>query len=252
MDTVQMLQSAGLKEYESRVFLALVSHGVLTAREISKFSGVPKNRVYDTIEELKRKGMINILLGKVKKFQSISSEKAIENMFSFQQSEIENKKSEAEKIIEIIKSLKKKTSENISLWTFSGSKEDIAKKRIEIRGGAERNWNAIISAKSMYEYPTTMHNFLKKKIKKGISIKIIFTGNTACRKIGQQWKKFGVNVKFEKLPDDMKFEIIDNKIAVLESTRGSLGEWFLIWTNSPPIVEFFSRTFDMHWKQKAN
>ena len=106
----------------------------------------------------------------------------------------------------------------------------------------------MIAAEKMYEYPTTMHNFIKNKIKKGVSIRIIFTDNEICKKIGDSWKKFGVKVKFQKIPNDMKFEVIDNKLAILESTRGSLTEWFLIWTNSKPIVEFFNKTFDMYWK----
>jgi len=247
MNLIQKLQSSGLTEYESKIFLALISHGILSAREISKFSGVPKNRVYDSVEELKKKGMINVILGKVKKFQSIAPENAINNLFNFQLSELENKKEEVSDIIKSMQELQRKSPENISLWTFSGSKEEIAKKRIEIRSAAEKEWKAMISAEKVYEYPTTMHNFIKNKIKKGVSVKVIFTDNEVCKKIGEIWKKFGVKVKLQKIPNDMKFEIIDNKLAVLESTRGSLGEWFLIWTNSKPIVEFFSKTFDMYW-----
>ena len=248
MNLIQKLQSAGLTEYESKIFLTLISHGTLSAREISKFSGVPKNRVYDSIEELERKGMINIILGKVKKFQSIQPEKAINNLFNFQLSELENKKEEAKTLFKAMQNLQKKSHENIVVWTFSGSREEIAKKRIEIRGIAEKEWKAIIAAEKMYEYPTTMHNFITNKIKKGVSIRIIFTDNEVCKKIGSIWEKFGVKVKFQRIPNDMKFEIMDNKLVILESTRGSLGEWFLIWTNSPPIVEFFSKTFDMYWK----
>lgn len=166
MDLVQKLQSSGLTEYESKIFLALVSHGTLSAREISKFSGVPKNRVYDSVEELKKKGMINIILGKVKKFQSIAPEKAINNLYSFQLSELENKKEETVSLVKLMEELQKKSPENIAIWTFSGSKEEIAKKRIEIRNAAEKEWKAMIAAEKMYEYPTTMHNFIKNKIKK--------------------------------------------------------------------------------------
>jgi len=247
MSLIQKLQSSGLTEYESKIFLALVNHGTLSAREISKFSGVPKNRVYDSVEDLKKRGMINVILGKVKKFQSVAPEKAITNLFNFQLSELENKKEEADSLIKAMLNLQRKSPENIFLWTFSGSKEEIAKKRIEIRNIVEKEWKAIISVEKIYEYPTTMHNFIKNKIKKGVSIRVIFNDNDACKKIGDTWKNFGVKVEFQKIPSDMKFEILDNRLAILESTRGSLGEWFLIWTNSPPIVEFFSKTFDNFW-----
>jgi sugar-specific transcriptional regulator TrmB len=49
---VEALLSYGLNEYEARAYLALLQHGPAVAGEISRRSGIPRPRVYDTLQRL--------------------------------------------------------------------------------------------------------------------------------------------------------------------------------------------------------
>jgi sugar-specific transcriptional regulator TrmB len=49
-----------MSEYESQVYLALVRNGKQSMRELSEASGVPKQRVYDIVEELRDKEFVEL------------------------------------------------------------------------------------------------------------------------------------------------------------------------------------------------
>lgn len=49
---VEALLAYGLNEYEARAYLALLQHGPAVAGEISRRSGIPRPRVYDTLQRL--------------------------------------------------------------------------------------------------------------------------------------------------------------------------------------------------------
>lgn len=57
------LVTLGLREYEARVYAALVGIGEGNARQIHEASGVPRPRVYDIAEELADKGFITVRRG---------------------------------------------------------------------------------------------------------------------------------------------------------------------------------------------
>jgi len=57
-ETKKVLQELGLTDYESRVYLALLEKGVLTASQVSKLSRVPYSKVYGTLASLEEKGWI--------------------------------------------------------------------------------------------------------------------------------------------------------------------------------------------------
>lgn len=57
MNLLETLQLVGLTQYESKAFIALVSAGSNTPFQISKISGIPRARVYDTLDTLVDKGL---------------------------------------------------------------------------------------------------------------------------------------------------------------------------------------------------
>jgi len=60
----RVLRELGLTEYETRAYLALLEKGVLTASQVSEYSGVPYSKVYETLGMLERKGWIETEQGR--------------------------------------------------------------------------------------------------------------------------------------------------------------------------------------------
>ena len=84
----EFLKTANLNSYEINAFTALfTSSELLTARQISSKSSVPSGRIYEVLEDLNKKGMIEIIESRPKKFRPLPLNRAFYNLISFQTEE---------------------------------------------------------------------------------------------------------------------------------------------------------------------
>jgi HTH-type transcriptional regulator, sugar sensing transcriptional regulator len=57
MELIQQLKQFGYTEYEAKAYVALVTENPATAYQVSKISGIPRARIYDTLDSLAEKGL---------------------------------------------------------------------------------------------------------------------------------------------------------------------------------------------------
>jgi sugar-specific transcriptional regulator TrmB len=77
---VTLLQELGLKEYESKAFVALTRLPQGTAKEISEISEVPRTRVYDAVRTLESKGLVEIQHSNPQQFRAVPVEEAADTL----------------------------------------------------------------------------------------------------------------------------------------------------------------------------
>ena len=65
----------------------------MTAREISTKSHVPSGRIYEVLDDLRSKGMIEVIESRPKKYQSLTLNKALDNLMTHQTNENKKKTS---------------------------------------------------------------------------------------------------------------------------------------------------------------
>lgn len=58
MEIISQLKKLGYTEYESKAYMALVQQRHATAYQVSKLSGIPRARIYDTLDSLAAKGLV--------------------------------------------------------------------------------------------------------------------------------------------------------------------------------------------------
>jgi len=73
---VELLQELGLKEYESKCFVALSRMPKGTAKEISGVTDVPRTRVYDAIRVLEAKGLVEVQHTSPRQYRAVSIDEA--------------------------------------------------------------------------------------------------------------------------------------------------------------------------------
>jgi HTH-type transcriptional regulator, sugar sensing transcriptional regulator len=56
--TEQLLAELGFGEYESRAYLALLSHGPANGYELAKLSGIPRGNIYGVLQKLEDRGAV--------------------------------------------------------------------------------------------------------------------------------------------------------------------------------------------------
>jgi sugar-specific transcriptional regulator TrmB len=72
----EQLERLGLSAYAARSFVALSALESATAREVSEASSVPRTRVYDAMDELHDRGLVDVLQSSPKQFRATSAETA--------------------------------------------------------------------------------------------------------------------------------------------------------------------------------
>ncbi|MDD1662958.1 MAG: TrmB family transcriptional regulator [Methanomicrobiales archaeon] len=74
------LVQLGLKEYEAKIYVALVGLGEANARRIHEASGVPRPRVYDVLDDLAARGFIDVREGSPLTYSAVSPEMVISHL----------------------------------------------------------------------------------------------------------------------------------------------------------------------------
>lgn len=79
-ETVELLKSFELTEYEAKCFVALARIGQGTAKEASEVADVPQARVYDCMETLQDRGLVDVQQSKPRQYRGSGSEDALDTI----------------------------------------------------------------------------------------------------------------------------------------------------------------------------
>ena len=77
-EAVELLQEFGLTEYRARAFVALTRLGTGTAKEISEVADIPQARVYDCMEALAERSLVDVRNSKPRQFRAASVSEAVD------------------------------------------------------------------------------------------------------------------------------------------------------------------------------
>ncbi len=111
-DIVRALENLGLSTYEAKAYFALLSESPLTGYKLSKNSGVPRSRIYETIEKLTIKGLVFTQEGDTALLIPLSLD-------SFS----EQKQKESNRNIDILKEAQKQLKKPVDaqgIWAITG------------------------------------------------------------------------------------------------------------------------------------
>jgi sugar-specific transcriptional regulator TrmB len=111
-EILRAIEDLGLSAYEAKAYFALLSESPLTGYRLSKKSGVPRSRIYETIEKLSAKGLVLSQEGDTTLLIPVSLE-------SF----LDKKERENSRTINFLKEILpelKKPAEVQGIWTISG------------------------------------------------------------------------------------------------------------------------------------
>ena len=84
------LEEFGLSLYEIRVYKELLKKSVLNAREISNISQVPYGRVYDVLNSLEYKGLLEKQASRPAKYMAIEPKYALNKLIQHKKEEVDN------------------------------------------------------------------------------------------------------------------------------------------------------------------
>ena len=242
-----------LNIYETKVWLALLSHGVSTAGEIAELSGIPRSRTYDVLESLEKAGFAIEKLGKPVKYLAVKPEIVLEKLKN-------NTMEDANEKIKVLENLRNTTefTELKELHNVGGQPVKDKEISTSIRGKSNlyaQIRNLIESAqKSVYMVSSSNELMSKQKMftelfqkldKRGITVKVMVPDEDAVAK--KLAKKFNVPIKQKSL--NARFVITDKEeiIFTLKPVNGHEDFDYGVWINSEYFVTSLAYMFELAW-----
>ena len=239
MDT-SSLEQAGLTKNQAIIYVSLLKLGEASAQQIMKESGLHRSRVYDSLENLEKNGIVSSVVRDFKRyFQAVKPEKLLEFM--------EEKEESLRQVIPELKKLEGIKKEEIDGSIYKG-KEGL--KAIHYEMIKEGKDIYVLGAKGFIfsDMPYFIDNFEKQRIKKKIKMHCLWDDNQAKKRAERH-----VLVRGKTLPigytSDGVVNIFGNKVAiVLWKEKHPSG--FLI--DNAEISSSFRKWFDLIWRVAGN
>ena len=251
---LEKLKEFGLNQYESKIWVAILSRGVSTAGELSDIADVPRSRSYDVLESLEKKGFIIMKLGKPIKYLAVAPDEVIERV----KKKIKEKLQSRTNLIEDIKGSHMLNELNL-LYTQGVQMVEPSDLTASIKGrnNIYDHFQLMLnSATESIQLITTeeglinKHKVLKKSFKKikdrGIKIQILAPITDNHTNIIKDLSEYAEIKDTKKI--NSRFMIIDKTeiiFMLLDDKEVHPSYDVGIWVNTPFFSESISNMFDM-------
>lgn len=241
-----------LNIYEAKVWLALLSKGIASAREVADLSGVPRSRTYDVLEGLEKRGFAITKIGKPVKYISVKPTEIIEKMKT---SVMQDAK---ERVVSL--SNLKETSEYTELeqlhnsgiapiksHDITGSLKGRSNVMTRLRELLDNAKNEVIICTSVTDFEDkgrVLIPALEKLNKENVKIKLSLSGDS------EKIKKLATkhNVKIKQVDSTARFFISDKKETFFMVTPENSDEEMGVWLQSPFFTSSITQIIDYSMK----
>lgn len=143
-EALQLLQELGLTEYEARCFVALTKVSTGTAKDVSQISDIPRSRVYDTVERLERRGLVEVQQSDPREYRAVSIETACRRIRENYDSRI----NAAENALQQIE--KPDFTENEGVWSISQT-DHVTERIVTFLDDAEESIHHLVATDEVIE-----------------------------------------------------------------------------------------------------
>lgn len=257
-EILQTLSSCGLNEYESRAYSSLVFLGTAKASVISKDSNVPQSKIYDVLEQLMEKRMVEMFDGRPKEFKAVEPEIALKKLLESRDKEIEELKTKVDAISAFLKPMSSNEAMNANneamngIWTIKGKKwVEFFDKVIEMAG---RSRKYVYGVTRDYSRSSELGEAIKKCVKRGIIVNVIgledVTGENYYK--AKWYHEQGAKLRVFETKVHPRIVVIDGKEVLLrldyDPSKRSNFKFSAIWSEDPSLVRIFDSYVKNLWK----
>lgn len=237
-----------LNIYETKVWLALLSRGVVSAGETAELSGVPRSRTYDVLESLCKRGFAIIKIGKPVKYIAVEPKAILEKMKS-------NVLNDAQEKVKTLSGLSEREEykELVQLYVtgispvraedLSGAlkgKAHVNSKIKEILSNAQKEIAICTSATDFEKKARILLTELEDLKKRDIKVKIALSGNEAdIKRLNAKH-----DLKAKTTSNKGRFIISDKKESLFMITHENSEDEIGLWISAPFFSEALHGMFE--------
>jgi len=234
-ETVKLLKEFGLNSYEAKAYVALLKLGRAPATEVAKESGIPPQRVYDSLKSLEEKGFVYVLNGKPKLYVPASVRDALLGRIYQMKTEFEKRERFLRELIgeieaNLSKFEEKKEGDEKEVFSLEGEKALISKALNTISQAKKTVW--IAGVKPLFKFGCRGN--LDRYLPAGVELVAIGKFDTPCK---EEIKKLGG--KFLEKEVEIPYLLIVDGKKLLQIYAPNKG----LYTENPLVVAPFISYF---------
>jgi sugar-specific transcriptional regulator TrmB len=241
-DAKKVLNQVGLTEYETKAYLTLLEHGVMTASVISEQSGVPYSKVYEALNSLERKGWIEVEGGRPSRYFPKAPSEALEVARLRMEDMVDGWRhvvlGELQPLYE-----RRELLEKPDIWILRGEFSILAKLREML--GVTKKEVMIAAPVFAKDFVDAFVAVLRQLRDSGVNVQVMMAGAWDVKKIA--------GVGEARIRDNLFGGgiIVDGKEAILflgeAETGASYSGLLVIWSNHVGLVKFAREYFQLLW-----
>ena len=235
MKNIDLLQKCGFNMYESKILLTLSDYGAMTIPEIGFKAKVPKNKAYEILNYLKKKGVVELLLTKPKKYGVVNLKQTLEKKMTSRKKELDFIERELKEM-----KVKDKSIED-TFWMMQGESAMINK----IVNALEDVKEESIGFIDIWTAKTINLQMVKKAIDRGVKFYFLGTINEKTKPLAKKYAKLGVRIKHHSI-SGAGYSVFDNKYVQL---RISEEEVLTMWIENSNFANILREHFFKLWKE---
>jgi len=232
----KFLEEVGLTPIETRVYLSLLENGACRAGEITRYTGIHRRSVYDSIERLIEKGLVSYIKTNNRRyFEAVSPDRLLELL--------KEREDNIKQILPELELLRKLSDEKKEVLFFRGKQAIKTVFDDQIKEGKEvLIFGDAVNVNEIVKYYFT--HFDKERLEKNIHVKMLFDESARKEK------------HLKKIPlSEIRFINKGNKSPVSTNIYSNAIS-IIIWDENPKatlireavLAQSFRSYFEYMWK----
>ncbi|HWH08219.1 MAG TPA: helix-turn-helix domain-containing protein [Candidatus Thermoplasmatota archaeon] len=130
LDERGLLEALGLTKYETNAYLSLLQLGVSDARDLSRASGVPTSKIYETMVRLEALGLVEVQASRPRKFMAREVGEALDELKNAKRREFDNLLKSLPALESRLKIRARTSPKDSTFWSVTTSWHDFANKHL--------------------------------------------------------------------------------------------------------------------------
>ncbi len=243
---LNLLKRLGLSDVQTKMYIASLEHGMLTALELSKLTKLSRQKIYDEAEKLVDLGLYDITRKQGRKYIPAHPSKLLA-LGQVQISELQSTLGDIGKLIPILESGEVSKKNEVKIKYYEG--KDRVTKAYQDELDACHNVEVLYLAGSIDDILTLYSEeywdaWNKQFVKQGSSSKMLAHDTRIARQISLSDKKHGRETRFlKKFTLKSNIDIFGDTVLIV-----SYYDELAIWIESKILADSFRIMFGTLWE----
>lgn len=246
----------GLNQYETQIWLALLSHGVATAGEVAEAAGVPRSRSYDILESLSKKGLVVVKSqGRPLKYMAVPPEQGLENLKRYYEVYSQSVKDSLEKlksspVMKEVAELYKKGEGVMELPELIGlvrEKNNLFSHFLTMMNRSKSSVKIMATPHDVRELNQFYIESIKEARSRGVKVQVLVPSGTDAGELGKY-----AEVREVETPVARGVIVDGQETVAMFMNPSEVHKSFDagVWLNSPYVAKTLENMFDAVWKSQ--